>query len=153
MGELVDVKATVRVGGILALFSNMRKTDYRGVFMRLRKPMRKDQRRHRDAQRGPRGPWSPLAATTKARYARDGKRRNRRILARLPNTGTSIVRPDMLILRSRAKWSGAHFAGPTRVGRGAIVPQRQFWWISSELKRNARDEFVRTLIHRWRRGR
>ena len=152
MGELVDVHGSVRVGGILALLSKMRKTDYKEVFKRLRKPMRKDQRRHRDAQRGPRGPWAPLSPYTKARYAREGKRRNRRILARLPNTGVSIVTSDMLRLRSRVKWSGAHFAGPTRVGRGSILPQRQMWWISTELKRQARDEFKRALIERWRRS-
>lgn len=153
MGELIDVHATVRVGGILALLVHMRKTDYTNVFRKLRKPMRKDQRKHRDAQRGPRGPWPALASTTKERYARQGKRRNRRILARLPNTGVSIVRSDKLILRSRVKWSGAHFAGPTRVGRGSILPQRQMWWISTDLKRHARDAFKLALLERWRTGR
>jgi hypothetical protein len=151
MGALIGVHATVRFGGIYLAFARLGKTDFRKVFKALRRPMRADQIAHRNAQRGPRGPWAPLAASTKERYAREGKRRNRRILARLPNARQTIVTADKLTMKNRVKWSGAHFRGPTRVGRGAVVPQRQFWWLSKPFMKEAKKEFKRALIERWRR--
>lgn len=150
MGQALQINATVRIGPILAAFARLRPKDFRAVFKKLRKPMNKDQTEHRDQQRGPRGPWAPLAASTKARYAREGKRRNRRILARLPNPRQSILSAEALIIRSRVRWSMAHQVGPTRVGRGSILPQRQFLWISKSLLKVARREFSRALWSRWR---
>jgi hypothetical protein len=148
----IAVKATVKIGGIFAAFDNLRRTDFVQVFRKLRKPARADQRDHKYKMRGPRGPWTPLAASTLARYAREGKRRNRRILAKLPNALQAIVSEKSLKLRSRVRWSLAHQDGPTRVGRGAIIPQRQFLWISRGLVRQARDEFKAALWRRWWSG-
>lgn len=145
----VEIQATVNLGGVLAALSRLRKTDVRGALRKLRKPMHKDQRDHRDKQRGPRGPWAPLASTTLARYARAGVRRNRRVLGKLPNPRVTVVTASSLIMRSRVKWSMAHQDGPTRVGRGSILPQRQFLWISRELRREARREFRRAMWARW----
>lgn len=139
----------VKIGGPMAAIERLRKTDFTSVFRKLRKPMHKDMRHHRDLQRGPRGPWAPLAATTKARYAREGKRRNRRVLGKLPNARRTIVTSYALRMRSPVKWSLAHQAGPTRVGRGAILPQRQYMWISRGLRKEAAREFRIALRQRW----
>jgi hypothetical protein len=146
----LDIYGTVSVGGILAAFARLRSTDFRSAFQRLRKPMGFDQRDHRDRMRGPQGPWPALAATTKARYAREGKRRNRRILARLPNARLTKIKSSEIRMLSRVKkFSMAHQDGPTRVGRGSILPQRQFMWISPWLLNEARSEFRRELWRRW----
>ena len=139
------LRVDVNVGGLMAALHRLRPGNFKPVFAQLRKPMHKDQRDHRDKQRGPRSSWAPLASTTLARYAREGKRRNRRILARLPNARFTIVRSEELIMRSRVKWSMAHQDGPTKVGRGAIIPQRQFLWISAALIADAKREFKRAL--------
>jgi len=73
-------------------------------------------------------------------------------LAKLPNALQSIVTPMSLKLRSRVRWSMAHQDGPTRVGRGAILPGRQFLWISRDLIVIARRMFRETLWRRWRRS-
>lgn len=146
---LINIRANVNVGGILAAFARLRRTDMRKALRQLRKPMHTDQKDHRDKQRGPRGPWAPLASTTLERYARAGVRRNRRILANLPNPRTTRITYNALIMRSRVKWSMAHQDGPTRVGHGSVLPQRQFLWISHELRRKARREFRRMLWARW----
>lgn len=144
-----DIFANLRIGGILAAFEHLRKLDIKAVFLKLRKPMHFDQRDHRDRQRGPNGPWQQLASSTKARYAREGKRRNRRILAKLPNARFTIVTSRSIKMRSRVRWSMAHQDGPTRVGRGSRLPQRQFLWISKRLKQEARLHFEMALWKRW----
>lgn len=147
---LIDVKATVRINSIIAAIGRLQRLPMTKIYKQLRKPMHVDQRDHRDKQRGPRGPWAPLAPSTKARYAREGRRRNRRILARLPNARFTKITAAALIMRSRVKWSLAHQDGPTRVGRGSILPQRQFFWISKQLRRQAAREFRRAMWMRWR---
>jgi phage gpG-like protein len=143
------LQVDVDIGYVLSTLNRIGGQDWKPVFRVLRKPTHKDQRDHRDKQRGPRTRWAPLSATTKKRYAREGKRRNRRILAKLPNARIAIVKTDELIMRSRVRWSNAHQDGPTRVGRGAIVPQRQFMWISSSLIAEARSEFRKALWYRF----
>jgi hypothetical protein len=144
---LIDVTGTVRIGAVMSCLNRLQRFDFKKVFKRLRKPMHKDQADHRDKQRGPRAAWPPLAATTRARYARLGYRRNRRILNRLPNARQTLVTAQELRMKSRVPWSMAHQNGPTRVGRGSILPQRQFLWISSSLRAEARKEFRRAMLH------
>lgn len=145
----VQITATVRVSGVLAALARLRKTDVRAALKKLRKPMHRDQRDHRDKQRGPNGPWRALAPSTLERYAREGRRRNRRILGKLPNPRITTVTAERLTMKSRVKWSLAHQDGPTRVGRGSILPQRQFLWISRALRAEAKREFKRAMWARW----
>jgi hypothetical protein len=145
----IDIRGSVNVNGVLAALARMRNTDVRGALRKLRKPMHRDQRDHRDKQRGPRGPWAPLASTTLQRYARAGIRRNRRILGKLPNPRKTVVSASALVMSSLVKWSLAHQDGPTRVGHGSVLPQRQFLWISRELIREARREFLRAMWARF----
>lgn len=145
----IDISGTVNINGVLAALTRLRRLDVPAALRKLRRPMHKDQRDHRDKQQGPRGPWAPLASTTLARYARSGIRRNRRILGRLPNPRRTTVTAFALIMRSVVRWSMAHQDGPTRVGHGAVLPQRQFMWISRDLIREARREFRRAMWARW----
>jgi hypothetical protein len=149
MANMLQIEGKVKIGGLLAAFVSLRKIDVKRVLLGLRKPMHSDQRDHRDRQRGPRGLWAPLASSTLKRYAREGKRRNRRILAKLPNARQTSVKGNVLTMKSRVRWSMAHQDGPTRVGRGAIVPQRQFLWISPSLHREATQHFRNALRLRW----
>jgi hypothetical protein len=144
---LIDVVGTVKIGAVMACIGRLQRFDFKKVFKRLRKPMHKDQADHRDKQRGPRGAWPPLASTTLARYARLGYRKNRRILNRLPNARKTSFSDKELRMKSRVRWSMAHQDGPTRVGRGSILPQRQFLWISPQLHAEARSEFRRAMLH------
>lgn len=147
---LIDITADVKIHNVLLAFIRLGRKDFRATLLRCRKPARADQRTHKIQQQGPRGPWPRLAASTLARYARQGKRRNRRILARLPNSLLATTTPDRMRLESRVRrWSMAHQDGPTRVGHGAILPQRQFLWISDDLRKAVRREFVRALFRRW----
>lgn len=139
------VKAEVQIGGVLLAMGRLLRINLKPALVKLRKPMHADQRDHRDRQMGPIGAWKPLAATTLARYAREGKRRNRRILARLPNSRYAIITADELIMRSRVKWSMAHFDGPTIVGHGSVLPQRQFFWISDAMIRTAQKELTHAM--------
>lgn len=88
----------------------------------LRKPVRQDQTNHARAQEGPDGAWP--ARRTPSR---------RRILGRLPGAIRMEVRGPVIAATSKVAWSGAHQDGPTRVGRGAVVPARPFLWLSDEL--------------------
>lgn len=148
---LVDIQVRVHIAGPLLKLAQLERIDFSRVFGGLRKPARADQIDHRNRMRGPRGPWPALAPSTLERYARAGKRRNRRILGRLPVALQSIVSHNSLVMRSRVKWSMAHQAGPTRVGHGSILPQRQFLWISARLRDKARSMFEDALYSRWRR--
>lgn len=146
---MIAIKGTVKIGGVLAALTRMGSINVRAVFGQLRKPMSSDQDDHKIKQRGPKGPWKPLASTTLARYARLGIRRNRKILNRLPDPRRTKIDGRKIEIRSPVRWSMVHQDGPKRVGRGAIVPQRQFYWISPQFLRFARREFRRAMIARF----
>lgn len=107
----------------------------------LRQPLRLDQRNHARAQEGPDGPWAPR----KLQPGRKRKRgRARRLLGRLPTAIRVSVTGATVRAESKARpaMAAAHQDGPTRVGRGAIVPQRQYLWISDELLRAAEQALI-----------
>lgn len=101
------------------------------VAKELRHPVRADQANHARAQEGPDGAWP--ARRTPSR---------RRMLGRLPGAIRLTVTGATVAATSKVAWSGAHQDGPTRVGRGAIVPQRQYLWISDELLRAAEQALI-----------
>jgi hypothetical protein len=154
---VIDVKVVVKIGGVRDMFSRLAAVKVREVFKELRKPALIDQRQHDQAARGPDGRWPPLAASTLARRARmtktksGRKRKPNKLLGRLPKAMQSIVNTRSLIVRSRVKWSLAHQRG-ARVGNGAILPRRQFMWISDWLRRHAKEAFVRALVAAGRRS-
>lgn len=162
--SVIDVKARVTISGPLKMFNRLRNFDPKPTLVTLKKPANVDQNQHDTAARGPDGPWPQLAPSTVARnrYARTvGKGKGRRtirkghggsarlisrhkLLGRLPKARQSIVSRKSLIVRSRVKWSMAHQAG-ARVGRGSLLPRRQFEWISPWLKRQVVAAFERDL--------
>lgn len=144
-----QVDAIVNINGVLAAFVRLGRADFTAALRRCRKPAHYDQRDHRDRQRGPQGPWPALAASTLAKYAKAGKRRNRRILARLPNARRAAITSLKLTLKSPVPWSMAHQDGPTRVGRGSMLPQRQFFWWSTAFMKVAQNEFRWALWKKW----
>lgn len=146
------ISGNVNVNPILAAFIDLKRFDVKPTLTSLKRPMGRDQKDHRDHEQGPKTKWAPLASTTKASYARRGKRRNRKLLARLPNARYAFVKQNQLIMRSRVKWSLAHQDGPTRVGRGARIPQRQFLWISRQFIKEASKQFNRALWKRFFRA-
>lgn len=105
----------------------------------LRAPVRADQTNHARAQEGPDGAWPARRSPSR-----------RRILGRLPGAIRMAVNGATVSATSKVAWSGAHQDGPTRVGRGAIVPQRQFLWLSDEVINHAEwlllDATTRELV-------
>lgn len=151
------IKVTVRIGGVLDMFSRLKRIDTKAVLRTLRKPATVDLRQHDTAARGPDGAWPRLAVSTVARRAKmtktkSGRRRKpNKLLGRLPKALQSIVSERSLIMRSRVKWSMAHQKGAI-VGRGSRLPRRQFMWISVWLRGQARDAFVKALAAAGRRS-
>jgi len=146
---LVAIEGIVEFKGIANKLRLMGRRDFRDAFYEIKPPALRDQRDHRNRMRGPKGAWPFLASTTLKRYARSGKRRNRQILGRLPMARLTKITGDFLLIRSRVPWSMAHQDGPTVVGHGSILPQRQFFWISKWLADRAREIFERAMIKRW----
>lgn len=148
--SLDDIQIVVTAGSVFAAFDRLRRIDTRKVFQRLRPDARKDQREHADKQEGPDGAWPPLAPSTierRARMAKTSKRnaKPRKILGRVPAALTSKISAKSLILMSRIKrWSMVHQRG-ARVGRGSIVPRRQYLWISHNLRKATKREFESAL--------
>lgn len=88
----------------------------------LRGPVKVDQQNHARAKEGPDGPWKPRKL---------GGRR--KVLGRLPGAIRVTVTGATVAAVSKVSWSGAHQDGPTRVGHGAVVPERQFLWLSPDV--------------------
>jgi len=142
---VIDLKVDVRLELVEAALQRMNRLgrNLRPLFRAVRKDMRVDQVEHRKRQEGPDGSWPRLApGTVEKRYQRPGKqgrkrrrgrrRRDPRILGRLPTA--MDVRSDAVSVRavSRVPWSGAHEDGAT-VGHGSRIPKREFLWTSGKL--------------------
>lgn len=133
------VSVTVDIGKVEEGFDAMeRRAGMLGdAFRQLKKPMRADQRSHSKQKEGPDGAWPARkrlgSGTKKAR-----RRNARKLLGRLPNAIVVKSYRSAVVAQSRASWSSVHQEGG-RVGRGAVVPRRQFLWISDELLKTAAD--------------
>jgi hypothetical protein len=151
--SLADVHATVRIGSVRDLFTRLARIDVRRVFEDLRGPAVFDQRHHWRKDEAPFGRWPGLAASTLERRSRprgrDKRGRNRswpkKLLGRFPTAVQSIASARSLVVRSRVKrFSWIHQAGG-RAGHGARIPSRQYMWISSFLREDARRLFQKAL--------
>lgn len=150
---LTDVYATVRIGGVRNMLTRLSRVDIRRVFRDLRGPAVFDQRDHWKNDESPVGHWPGLAASTlerrTRRRGRDKRGRNRswprKLLGRFPTAVQSIASSTSLVVRSRVKkFSWIHQAGGI-AGHGARIPSRQYMWISSYLREEARRLFQRAL--------
>ena len=129
----VSVSATIDIGDVeKGLDAMERRAHTLGpVFNALKKPMRDDIAEHRKAKTGPDGAWAPRSAATIA--AAHGKRKlARNILGRLPTAVSYKATSFSLIGESKVKWSGVQQDGG-RVGRGSVLPAREFLWIGDSL--------------------
>lgn len=143
-----------------SLHGNLRAMDRQarnltGYYRELRAPLREDQTQHAKEQSGPDGAWQPRSPFTIAKMAaarRAGsRRRDRKLLGRLPRAIT--VRADSKGARavSLVKWSMAHAQG-ARVGRGARLPQRQWLWLSPRIIQLAGEIAAKYCASVWGRS-
>lgn len=102
------------------------------AFRALKQPLKLDQRDHAKKRMGPRGPWAPQAASTRARRLSSPKHRPRRLLGRLPTAVKYSATATSVRGVSSVAWSGAHSDG-ARVGHGAKLPVREFLWLSNDM--------------------
>lgn len=145
--SLLVFRADLR--GPMKSLRTMQMASNKPVFMKLRKPMHRDQRDHKAKQRGPRSMWAPRASTTMARYARGPKHHRGPILGSMPNSRYIDVSEGRMVMKTRIPWFNAHQDGPTKVGHGSILPQRQAYWISGRFITEACREFRRALFCRF----
>ena len=120
--------------------------DLRPAWKQLSKPFRADLKDHRTKQEGPDGTWPRLASSTKLRRASGRRRRARRLLGRLPGaTGVKLERARMLG-RSLVRWSSVHRDGG-RAGHGAVIPKRDFLWVSQQFLDHASTVIAKGLAY------
>jgi phage gpG-like protein len=161
------LNAKVDVSRLLKRFDSMkRRAGAKGleaVFRELRDPMRKDQKEHADKREGPRGPWPDRAQSTKNRAKRRRRRtkgtgrtrphvrRARKILGRLPRAIRVAARGVSVFAISRVKWAKVHQEGGV-AGRGSLIPERQFLYVSPDLVEIAQGKMVQALREGWAEG-
>jgi phage gpG-like protein len=139
----------------------------RPVWQKLRTPMRKDQREHMKRMESPSGSsWPPLAKSTRekrlkkvlrsgkartkgGRLRKSAQRRVDRVLsARLISRAKIRLFPTFMVIRTPGAAAGVHQLGG-RVGHGAFVPRRTFFWVSDQLARMAARLIVQHLRENW----
>lgn len=146
---MIDVEATIDSRQVEAALDRLQRAgkNLRPVFTKARKALRKDIAEHADREEGPTGRWQRLSAWTvlklQARAGRQGtKRRSHkigpvrppggRILRRLPKAFKITTGADFIRATSRVTWSGVHWEGG-RAGRGAVIPKRDWMWVSDRM--------------------
>lgn len=100
------------------------------AFRKAKPVMRLDQRDHAKKQMGPGGRWPARAKSTARKLRSKGKRP--RLLGKLPISTTYVATKTGVRGLSRVSWSNAHNQG-ARVGRGSVLPKREYLWISDDL--------------------
>lgn len=105
-------------------------------FMAAKLPMRMDQATHAAQHTGPESPWAAKAPATLARHSKP-----RELMGRLPKQVSYVATAESLTGTSRAAWSGGAITTGGRVGHGAILPPREFLWMSDEFLSIAEDIF------------
>lgn len=150
-------------------FRQMRRAgaDLRPVLRQIRKPLRAELKEHAKSESGPDGAW-PKRAPLDERRARKrslksvtkGRGRKKRteevrmhqLLGKMPGLTTIRQRGQKLRAVNPIPWSAAHNEGAV-VGRGSVVPQREFVFMSDDFLDLADREITNYLIERgWERG-
>lgn len=125
--------------------------DLRPVFRDVREQLKHDVEEHFEKKEGSDGSWPGLAPSTierrrqmkgsvrrrgarKGELTKRGARRVGNLLGRFrrPNTYRFFTSRQDLTMKARGGWAGLHQFGGV-VGRGAVVPQREFLWASDKL--------------------
>lgn len=143
----------------------------RKVMRDLRVPLRADLKKHADHERSPDGAWPKRSAKTEARdrkrttVYREKRRRGRSgplqetrsprkaiaLLGKLPELTVSRTRLATLIADNAVPFSGVHNEGG-RVGHGAIIPAREFVFLSDPFLEVAVEKITEFVHAGWRRG-
>lgn len=130
-----------------------------GAFRKIKPMLRADQKEHAAKASGPDGPWPPRASSTMARTRR-GKRRHlgrrrrkssRRPLGKIVTAVTFSASVRGAFGKSKIPWSDAHQDG-ARVGRGATLPARPFFYISDKLEAEAGQVLANELVEAYEGG-
>lgn len=125
--------------------------DTRKVWRKVKTPLRKDQAEHIKDQKDSDGAtWKPLAVGTRdkrlskggkaGKFTKRGKlkksaeRKLGRVLSRRLVSGAKVrITRRSISIRSKVRWAGIHQHGG-RAGRGAMIPKREFMYVSEELQ-------------------
>ena len=153
---------------VIAGLDNMRERGRQmaSVFRMLRRPMREDQQKHAEDEEGPDGAWPPLAAST--REARDKRqkvfsvskkgRRGKVTTTQFKARGVLGVLPELVSVKAvgfsvfarstvQKIARAQHFGGP--VGRGSVLPERPFLFVSESLARLAEQAVLDHVVSGW----
>lgn len=145
-----------------------RATKLKSAFRTLAKPLRKDQSDHAAQKAGSRGKWPQLAKGTlrnrrsaraqikaaktapQATTKRASRRRNppRKLLGRLPRAIKTTVGDLFIRMESLVPFSMVHQKGG-RVGKRALLPAREFLWISKAAHKNAAKMLAEHIARRF----
>lgn len=127
------------------------------AFLRLARPLHKDQIDHARKQTGPDGKWAPrkfnTRMVTKGRWKGRQKRptkRARKILGRLPSTYRVLRLRRSIVVYSMLDWAGVHQDGNVRVHNGARIPRREFLYASGNFMNEAVTFLGGRMIYVWR---
>jgi hypothetical protein len=165
------VKVTWNDREVKAALKRMRhhRGSFAPVFKDLKKPWREDLKAHASRERGPDGKWPKLAASTSGRYehrssqrkrltgGRSGpvqkkliRRRSRKLLGKLPSAVTFRAKAGSIMGVSKVPWSEIMNEGG-RVGRGAVLPKREFLFVSPAFQKLAGQKMAEYVVKEWGR--
>lgn len=152
--NFVGANVVVEIRSIVRAFEKVKHLDVKKVFQDMRGVVRFDQRHHWRKEEAPSRHWPGLAASTLERRKRPrgfnrktGKRMSwpKKLLGRFPTALQMITNSRELIARSRVKrFSMIHQIGGV-AGHGAVIPSRQYLWISPWLRDQTRRYFEKHL--------
>ena len=143
--------------------------DPKKVWRVLRKPLRKDQKEHMRAGEDSKGSkWKPLASSTIERrlskggragkFTKRGKLRKKaarglsKLLSQRLVSGAKVkITRRAIAITSKVRWSGVHQEGG-RVGRGSLIPAREFFYIGDGLIRQTADALAKHIADAYNKG-
>lgn len=142
---------------------------WKPVFDNLKQHLRRTLRAYARQEKGLDGRWPRRAAATADRYEfrtsqrkrlAGGKagpvqrklvrRRSRKLLGKLPSAVTIKARKGGIAAISKVPWSAAHNDG-ARTGRGAVLPKRDFVFISPAFAQIAVDRMAEYAVREFGR--
>lgn len=141
---------------------------FQPVFKGLKRLLRLNLKHHAAKFSGPDGKWPRRSAATLERYEakttqrkslkgksgpvqrKSVRRRKRKLLGKLPNAVTIKERAMGIAAVSKVPWSDVHNVGG-RVGRGAVLPQREFLFMSPAFVETAVDRMAEFVVREFGR--
>lgn len=145
-------KVRAKIDGVMKALDRMGRIPKSAIYRRLKPQLRQELRDHGKRQQSPEGRWRALAATTLARRARAKRRRNKKLLGRLPNLWQIEANAESLKATNLVKWSRIQDEG----GRGAKhanIPARKFAYVGSRFLWIVSKAFLRACIGLFTGGR